>query len=99
MDEWRMPGFVEVRELGSGGQGRAVLVREDGSGRVAVAKYVETSGDDAARDQFRNESVLLKRVHSPYVSRWYGHYGGPAVSAILMGADNRVSFKARLEDA
>lgn len=97
MDEWRMPGFVEVRELGSGGQGRAVLVREDGSGRVAVAKYVETSGDDAARDQFRNESVLLKRVHSPYVARWYGHYEGPSVSAILMEAVDGVSLKEVLD--
>src|ERR1700730_9903827 len=98
MGEWRVPGFVEVRELGAGGQGRAVLVREDGSGRVAVVKYVETIGDVASRDQFRQESVLLKRVQSPYVARWYGHYEGPAASAILMEAVDGVSLKEVLKE-
>lgn len=98
MGEWRVPGFVEVRELGVGGQGRAVLVREDGSGRVAVVKYVGTIGDVATRDQFRQESVLLQRVQSPYVARWYGHYEGPAASAILMEAVDGVSLKEVLKE-
>src|SRR5689334_10705092 len=80
--EWRVPGFTELRELGAGGQGRAVLVRDDATGRPAVAKYVTIAGDETARARFRQESVLLKGVESPYVARWYGHYESDDVSAI-----------------
>lgn len=85
MDVWHVPGFTELRELGAGAQGRAVLV-SDGSGRKAVLKYLlgEVSAD--VRDAFRRESVLLKSVVSPHVARWYGHYESPSGAAILMEA-------------
>jgi hypothetical protein len=91
--EWRVPGFTEIRELGVGGQGRAVLVQEDASGRPAVVKYVVTAGDAVAQERFRQESVLLKRIHSPYVARWYGHFEDASVSAILMEAVSGVSLQ------
>ena len=77
--EWRIPGFTELHELGAGGQGRAVLVRDNVTGHPAVAKYVTIAGDETAKARFRQESVLLKGVESPYVARWYGHFDGPRV--------------------
>jgi hypothetical protein len=67
MTDWRVPGFIELRELGAGGQGRAVLVREERSGRAAVLKYVRYAGDRNALDGFRQESVLLFVVKSTFV--------------------------------
>jgi hypothetical protein len=93
MADWRVPGFVELRELGAGGQGRAVLVREELSGRAAVLKYVRYAGDRNALDRFRQESVLLKRVQSPYVAQWFGHFEDTADAAILMEAVDGVSLR------
>jgi hypothetical protein len=93
MNDWQVPGFVELRELGAGGQGRAVLVREERSGRAAVLKYVRYAGERSALDRFRRESALLKRVRTPYVAQWFGHFEGPADAAILMEAVDGVSLR------
>src|ERR1041384_4593131 len=97
MAEWRGAGVTELRERGAGGQGRAVLVREDVSARVAVLKYLFAAADPAVRDLFRRESMLLKQVLSPYVARWYGHYEADAGSAILMEAVPGRSLRAILD--
>lgn len=93
--DWRVPGFDELAELGAGSQGRAVLVREEATGRLAVLKYA-AAHDETARDRFRKESVLLKEVLSPYVARWYGHFEGPGTAAILMEAVDGVSLQTLL---
>ncbi|WP_433180695.1 serine/threonine-protein kinase [Actinoallomurus sp. CA-150999] len=93
MSGWRVPGFTEVRELGAGGQGRAVLVREDGSGRLMVLKYVFAAADPETREWFRRESALMKGVVSPYVARWYDYFDDPSGSAILMEAIDGISLR------
>jgi hypothetical protein len=97
-ENWRVPGFTELRELGAGGQGRAVLVREDASGRVAVLKYVFADASPEARELFRRESALLKLVSSPHVARWFGHFEDESGSAILMEAVDGCSLKALLAE-
>ncbi|RAY13287.1 serine/threonine protein kinase [Actinomadura craniellae] len=84
-DTWRVPGFTEVKVLGEGAQGRAVLVRQGESGRIAVLKYA-LAATEGAREAFRSESALLKSVQSPYVARWFGHYEHESTAAILMEA-------------
>ena len=92
---WRVPGFTEVRELGAGAQGRAVLVREDRTGKARVLKYVEAGGAES----LRRESALLKRVTSPYVARWYGHFeDGAGSAAILMEAVKGCSLREVLAE-
>jgi hypothetical protein len=95
---WRVPGFAELAELGAGGQGRAVLVREERSGRVAVLKYVAYASDQTVLARFRQESALLKRVHSVHVARWYGHFEDVADAAILMEAVPGVSLRTVLAE-
>ena len=34
--DWRLPGYTELRALGSGAQGRVVLARTDETGDKAV---------------------------------------------------------------
>lgn len=97
VSEWRVAGFTEVAELGVGAQGRAVLVREEATGRLAVLKYAAVC-DEVARHRFRGESVLLKQVQSPYVARWFGHFEGPDTAAILMEAVDGVSLRILLTE-
>ncbi len=95
-DGWRVPGYTEVRELGGGSRGRAVLVRHHRSAKDYVIKYL-TSADPAARHRFAAESALLQQVFSPYVARWYGHLDEGPVSAILMEAVDGVSLEDILD--
>ena len=40
MAEWDVPGYTEVRALGSGGFGDVVLARHDESGTLVAIKYL-----------------------------------------------------------
>lgn len=98
VEGWRVPGFAELKELGEGGQGRAVLVRDEASGRIAVLKYVSAAASPTARERFRRESALLKQVSSPYVAGWFGHFEHSSGSAILMEAVDGVSLRKVLDE-
>ncbi|MEO5876159.1 MAG: serine/threonine-protein kinase [Streptosporangiaceae bacterium] len=89
---WRVPGYSELKELGAGVRGRAVVVRHDHSGRPYVIRYV-TAHDPAAQRRFQAESALLQHITSRYVARWHGHLDQGPHSAILMEAVNGVSLR------
>ena len=38
--EWGVPGYTELKALGSGGSGDVVLARHDASGTLVAIKYV-----------------------------------------------------------
>ena len=40
MAEWNVPGFTELKTLGSGGFGEVVLARHHGSGTLVAIKYL-----------------------------------------------------------
>ena len=44
--DWRLPGFTELRELGSGGQGRVVLARYEENGGLVAIKYLNRRGGE-----------------------------------------------------
>src|ERR1700730_538374 len=98
VSSWRGPGFAEVQELGAGAQGRAVLVRDLVSGKIAVLKYVFAAADPGARVRFRQESALLKQVSDVHVARWYGHFEGPAGAGIVMEAIDGVTLREILRE-
>ncbi|MEO3786009.1 serine/threonine-protein kinase [Actinocorallia sp. B10E7] len=89
---WRVPGYVEVRELGDGPWGRSVLVRHHSSGKHYVIRYL-SAADAEARRRFEAESALLQQVFSPYVARWYGHMDEGDTAAVLLEAVDGVSLK------
>ncbi|MFC5749867.1 serine/threonine-protein kinase [Actinomadura rugatobispora] len=99
MAPWRISGFDEVRELGSGAQGRVVLARPTGSRSPVAIKYVHRRpGDEAAIDRLRAEAVMLGRVTDPHVTRLYRFVSGEDGAAIVMEAVNGVSLKAILAE-
>jgi serine/threonine protein kinase len=70
---WRLTGFEELYELGSGAQGRVVLARRAGTGEMVAIKYLapELLGDPRHKAMFRDEVNMLVRVADPHVARLY----------------------------
>ncbi|TDD79761.1 serine/threonine-protein kinase [Actinomadura rubrisoli] len=99
MAPWRISGFDEVRELGSGAQGRVVLARHAGTGSPVAIKYVHRRpGDEAAIELLRAEAVMLGRITDPHVTRLYQFVSGEHGAAIVMEAVNGVTLKAVLAE-
>jgi Protein kinase domain len=94
---WQIPGYTHLAMLGAGAFGRTYLAERRATGLVGVLKYVPVS-DEAVRDAFRRESVLLKDVNSPYVAQWYGHLEGPGLAAIFMEAVPGVALRTLLTE-
>ncbi|NKZ03883.1 serine/threonine-protein kinase [Actinomadura latina] len=86
--EHRLPGFVELAELGTGTQGEVVLARHESGGPPIAIKYLASGlrGDTAARGIFRAEAQMLKRVNNPHVARLLDYLESPWGAAILLEA-------------
>jgi len=59
--EWDVPGYTEVKTLGSGGFGEVVLARHDASGSRVAIKYLrqELLADPEFAALFRAEAAVL----------------------------------------
>ncbi|GLY73277.1 serine/threonine-protein kinase [Actinoallomurus iriomotensis] len=99
MTDWRVPGYTELRELGTGSFGRVVLARHDGSGALVAIKYlsVERLGGDRFLARFRQEARILATLHSPHVTRLYEYAEAEGSAAIVMEAVSGASLRAVLD--
>ncbi|WP_339155053.1 serine/threonine-protein kinase [Actinomadura luteofluorescens] len=100
MNEWRVDGFDEIRELGSGAQGRVVLAEpRGGNGALVAIKYLAPApqADEASPAVFRREAETLARVANPHVARLYRYVEGPGGAAIVMEAVTGTSLRAVLD--
>jgi hypothetical protein len=95
MSDWRISGFEELHELGSGAQGRVVLARRDGTGEMVAIKYLapELLTDARHMAMFRDEVNMLARVANPHVARLFEYAETPEGAAIVMEAVNGVSLR------
>jgi len=87
MAEWNVPGFTELRMLGSGNFGEVVLARHDGSGTLVAIKYLrhELLADPGFAGMFRGEAAVLASLDDPNVVRLYEYVESPSGAAIVMG--------------
>jgi eukaryotic-like serine/threonine-protein kinase len=92
---WAVPGYTEVRELGSGATGRVVLATANTSGIPVAIKYLGDT-DAAARQQFRAEARLLADLADPHVVRLYEYLEQAAGAAIVMELVDGVTLRALL---
>jgi serine/threonine-protein kinase len=97
VDEWSLPGYVTLRELGRGGFGRVVLARHEGSGTHVAVKYLHAP-DERFRTEFRAEAQVLRRLGNPYVVRLFEYVEEPQGAAIVMEAIDGVSLRALLNE-
>ncbi len=86
MAEWNVPGFTELRMLGSGNFGEVVLARHDGSGTLVAIKYLrhDLLSDAEFTVAFRSEAAVLATVNDPHVIRLYEYVESPQGAAIVM---------------
>jgi len=84
--QWKLPGYTEVKVLGSGGFGQVVLARHDASGTRLAIKYLhgELLADPDFTTMFRAEAAVLASLHDPNVVRLYEYVESQGGAAIVM---------------
>jgi serine/threonine protein kinase len=86
MAEWNVPGYTELKTLGSGGFGHVVLATHDASGTQVAIKYLRAdllADPDFAR-MFRGEAEVLASLNDSNVVRLYEYVESPSGAAIVM---------------
>src|SRR6202161_3051849 len=95
MAEWNVPGFTELRTLGSGAFGEVMLARHDGSGTLVAIKYLKQDllSDAEVTEAFRSEASILASVSDPHVVRLYEYLEAPQGAAIVMELVDGLSLR------
>ena len=95
MPEWKVPGYTELRALGSGGFGDVALARHDESGTLVAIKYLrrELLADPGFAAMFRGEATVLASLDDPNVVRLHEYVESPAGAAIVMELVDGVSVR------
>ena len=96
---WSVPGYTEVKKLGSGGFGDVVLARHDASGTRVAIKYLkaELLADPEFAESFRGEADVLASLDDPNVVRLYEYAESPSGAAIVMELVDGVSLRQILK--
>jgi len=86
MPEWKVPGYTELKALGSGGFGDVVLARHDPTSTLVAIKYLRRVllADAEFAGLFRAEATVLASLDDPNVVRLYEYVESPAGAAIVM---------------
>ncbi|MGN9838817.1 protein kinase domain-containing protein [Nonomuraea sp. H19] len=92
---WGVPGYTEVRELGSGASGRVVLATRDHDGVEVAIKYLsdELKTDMGFVARFRHEARLLGTLQSAHHARLIDYMESGQGAAIIMELINGVSLR------
>ncbi|GAB1824068.1 serine/threonine-protein kinase [Herbidospora sp. RD11066] len=96
---WRVPGYTELRELGTGAAGQVVLARHDADGTPVAIKYLspELLADPNFIARFRHEARLLALMdRNPHAARFYEYVEQPYGAAIVMELVDGVSLRAMI---
>src|SRR5580700_2227785 len=95
MPEWKVPGYAELKALGSGGFGEVVLARHEASGHLVAIKYLRRTllDDPEFTEMFRAEARVLASLDDPNVVRLYEYVESPSGAAIVMELIGGVSLR------
>ncbi|MFE2284307.1 serine/threonine-protein kinase [Streptomyces sp. NPDC059443] len=98
---WSVPGYSEIRELGTGGSGRVVLAVHEGTGTAVAVKYLNDRmlENPAFVREFRAEAQLLGELRSPYVVGLYEYVQAPGGAAIVMELVDGIPLNALLKQS
>jgi serine/threonine-protein kinase len=86
LSEWAVPGYTELKQLGSGGFGSVMLARHNATGTAVAIKYLlpKLRQDPEFAAMFRAEAEALGALDDPYVVRLYEYVESAAGAAIVM---------------
>jgi eukaryotic-like serine/threonine-protein kinase len=93
--DWDLPGYAELKALGSGGSGDVVLARHDASGTLVAIKYLKRKllADPQWVESFRTEAQVLAALDDPNIVRLYEYAESPSGAAIVMELIDGVSVR------
>jgi serine/threonine protein kinase len=93
--EWDLPGYTELKALGSGGSGDVVLARHDASGTLVAIKYLQRRllADPQWVESFRAEAQVLAALDDPNIVRLYEYAESRSGAAIVMELVDGVSVR------
>ena len=92
---WSVPGYTELRALGSGGAGDVVLARHEATGTLVAIKYLRRKllADPQWAGLFRAEAQVLAYLDDPNIVRLYEYAESPSGAAIVMELVDGVSVR------
>src|SRR6516165_791234 len=92
---WSVPGYTELRALGSGGSGDVVLARHDASGTAVAIKYLRRKllADPQWAGLFRAEAQVLAGLNDPNIVRLYEYVESRSGAAIVIELVDGVSVR------
>jgi eukaryotic-like serine/threonine-protein kinase len=95
MPAWKLPGYTELKPLGSGGFGEVMLARHDATGTLVAIKYLlrDLLADPEFAEMFRGEATVLASLDDPNIVRLYEYIESPAGAAIVMELIGGVSLR------
>jgi serine/threonine protein kinase len=90
-----VPGYTELKELGSGGFGDVVLARHDASGTLVAIKYIRRIllTDPQWAQMFRGEAEVLASLDDLNIVRLYEYVESASGAAIVMELVDGVSLR------
>ncbi|MEJ2864795.1 serine/threonine-protein kinase [Actinomycetospora flava] len=99
-EQWSVPGYDEVRELGRGATGVVVLAVHGATGRAVAIKYLddELRGEPGFLEDFRGEARVLADVADPHVVRLYEYVESARGAAIVMELVDGVTLRRMLDE-
>jgi serine/threonine protein kinase len=92
---WEVPGYAELKTLGSGGFGDVVLARHQVSGTLVAVKYLHQTllADPEFPRMFRAEARVLASLEDRNIVRLYEYVESPSGAAIVMELIDGVSVR------
>ena len=95
MPEWNVPGYTELKSLGSGGFGRVMLARHDASAVLVAIKYLRPDllADPEFTEMFRGEATVLGSLDDLNIVRLYEYVESPSGAAIVMELVDGVTLR------
>ena len=95
MAEWNVPGYTELKTLGSGGFGHVVLAKHHASGAQVAIKYLRADllADPEFARMFRAEAEVLASLNDSNVVRLYEYVESPSGAAIVMELVDGLSLR------
>jgi serine/threonine-protein kinase len=93
----RLPGYTEIRPLGSGASGSVVLATDDATGAQVAIKFLSDAviSGYGFLDHYEAEARLLAELSDPNLCRLLGY--APAASAVVMEFIRGCSLRAILQ--
>ncbi|GAA4231076.1 serine/threonine-protein kinase [Streptosporangium album] len=95
-----VPGYREVRELGTGGSGRVVLATYTSTGAYVAIKYLSAAlrDDHAFMTCFREHARIMVELRDPNMVRFYEYYEDVLEAAVVMELVDGVALRKILDE-